>query len=338
MVDVPKQQLRGVNLGGWLVLERWITPSLFDGVSAQDEYSFMRAPDAAEKIKWHRRTFMTEDDFRWLHNNGVNAVRIPVGHWLFENDDPFTATVSHLDWAMGMAERYHLNVLIDLHAAKGSQNGKDHSGRIGKVEWFSRRDYQEETITLLKNIAHRYKNSPALWGIELLNEPQLSPKNYFVLKRFYARAYRELSPELRPDTNIVYSDAFSPRLFSGVVKSNEGHPAVMDVHWYQSGKTNLGKYFKKLAGRPGEIGRLQRKQPVIVGEWSGMLSERTLAGHSEIGQEHLKKRHIEKQLESYSQALGWFYWTYKTEEGGVWDFREQVESGNLLLSSAPVLD
>ena len=27
-------KLRGVNLGGWLVLEKWITPSLFEGLEA----------------------------------------------------------------------------------------------------------------------------------------------------------------------------------------------------------------------------------------------------------------------------------------------------------------
>lgn len=34
--------LQGVNLGGWLVLEKWMTPSLFDGTTAADEtYSAM---------------------------------------------------------------------------------------------------------------------------------------------------------------------------------------------------------------------------------------------------------------------------------------------------------
>ena len=58
--------LRGVNLGGWLVLERWMTPRLFAGTDAKDEYSFMQTPDAKEKINKHRDTFITEDDFRWL--------------------------------------------------------------------------------------------------------------------------------------------------------------------------------------------------------------------------------------------------------------------------------
>ena len=29
-------QVRGVNLGGWLIVEGWITPSLFDGIPNKD--------------------------------------------------------------------------------------------------------------------------------------------------------------------------------------------------------------------------------------------------------------------------------------------------------------
>ena len=36
-LDTPTTRLRGVNLGGWLVLEKWMTASLFDGLEATDE-------------------------------------------------------------------------------------------------------------------------------------------------------------------------------------------------------------------------------------------------------------------------------------------------------------
>ena len=42
--------MRGVNLGGWLVLEKWMTPGLFAGINAVDEYTFMQTPGAAKKI------------------------------------------------------------------------------------------------------------------------------------------------------------------------------------------------------------------------------------------------------------------------------------------------
>ncbi len=30
-------KMRGVNLGSWLVLEKWMVPSLFEGLEATDE-------------------------------------------------------------------------------------------------------------------------------------------------------------------------------------------------------------------------------------------------------------------------------------------------------------
>ena len=33
-------KVKGVNLGNWLVLEKWMSPSLFDGTTAEDEYIF----------------------------------------------------------------------------------------------------------------------------------------------------------------------------------------------------------------------------------------------------------------------------------------------------------
>jgi len=34
------EKVRGVNTGGWFVLEPWITPSIFEGNGAVDEYTF----------------------------------------------------------------------------------------------------------------------------------------------------------------------------------------------------------------------------------------------------------------------------------------------------------
>ena len=31
-------KIHGVNLGNWLVLEKWMSPALFEGTTAEDEY------------------------------------------------------------------------------------------------------------------------------------------------------------------------------------------------------------------------------------------------------------------------------------------------------------
>ena len=93
------------------MLERWMTPGLFAGTDAVEEYTFMQTPGAREKIRDHQKNFIREEDFRWLKEHGVDAVRIPVGYWIFEGDAPYVSAIGRLDWAFRMAEKYDLQVL-----------------------------------------------------------------------------------------------------------------------------------------------------------------------------------------------------------------------------------
>lgn len=327
--------LRGVNLGGWLLLEKWMTPTLFKGTDAGDEYTFMQTDGAAEKIERHRQTFIREADFRWLAKHGIEAVRIPVGYWIFDGDGPYAAGISHLDWAVKMAEKHQLKVLLDLHGAMGSQNGKDHSGRIGRSGWFHHRDYRRQTIDVLVRLAERYNHYDCIWGIELLNEPKIGLL-HITLRRFYNRAYDALIKVARPGIHIVFHDAFTPRLMSGAVLGSSSLPVVMDVHWYQFGRLfhrfeTIKRYFKILGRRSKLVARLQQRQPIIIGEWSVVLTRTILNGASQEKEKQLFKEHAKLQLAAYDSALAWFYWTYKTEDRGIWHFRSQVEDGVIVL-------
>lgn len=65
----PSVKLRGVNLGGWLVLEKWMTPSVFEGLQATDETTWCAELGAAatQRLQQHWNTFITREDFVWLH-------------------------------------------------------------------------------------------------------------------------------------------------------------------------------------------------------------------------------------------------------------------------------
>jgi glucan 1,3-beta-glucosidase len=221
--------MRGVNLGGWLVLEKWMTPTLFKGADAVDEYTFMQTKGAREKLRDHQKNFIREADFKWLHDNGVQAVRIPVGYWILEGDKPYVSAIGRLDWAFAMAEKYDIEVLICLHGAVGSQNGHDHSGKVGRAEWYANAQYRNQTITTLEALASRYRDSAKFWGIELLNEPK---PGLFQLKlrAFYRNAYQALARILRPSTRIVFHDAFTPRLMNAAITGSAR--TMMDIHWY----------------------------------------------------------------------------------------------------------
>lgn len=328
-------QLRGVNLGGWLVLEKWMTPSLFVGTDARDEYTFMQTSGAAEKIEHHRKTFITEADFKWMQSNGINAIRIPIGYWIFEGDGPYSPAIEYLDWAIKMAERYELKVLIDLHGLQGSQNGNDHSGRIGRSEWYDKRAYREASIDTLEKIARCYYDAKSVWGIEVINEPRPGIVQW-KLRRFYLAAYDRLVAVARPGTHIVFHDAFRPRMLSGALQPRRHYPVVMDIHWYQFGSVwrtweKLERYLIRIMKRPRLVRKLQRTQPVIVGEWSIVLTEKMLAGRRAYDARAAFKAHGMVQLDAYERALGWFYWTYKTEERGIWHFRSLIEDGQISL-------
>ncbi len=331
---MSEQKLHGVNLGGWLVLEKWMTPSLFKHTNAYDEYTFMNTPNAHEKLRQHRDTFITETDFKWLSENGINAVRIPVGYWLIEEDDLLVSGISYLDWAMRMAEKYGINVVIDLHGSRGSQNGKDHSGRQGRAAWMKNREYRNQTISTLEKIAERYKTSPAFWGLQIINEPKFGVL-HIKIRIFYAQAYRRLAQILHPHTRIIFSDAFTPRMMSGALAKEgiKNHP-IMDIHIYHM--ATLGAryrsvtwFMKKTATRQRMLKHLARTQGLIIGEWSGVMSHETMRHIPAKLHDRIFTQHVETQLEAFKPAEGWFYWSYKTEEANYWNFRSQVECGNI---------
>lgn len=323
--------LAGVNLGGWLVLERWITPSLFAKTDATDEWGFMRTNGAARKIRAHHRGFIKEADFRWLCDHDVRLVRIPVGYWIFGDEPEYVGAIDRLDWAFDMAAKYDLQILISLHGAPGGQNGEHHSGRAGDARWFRDEWYKLQTLDVLKRLSQRYRIHESFWGLELLNEPASTWRSRRVLRRFYQRCYEVLVPQLESRTRIVFSDAFRPRLMSGALsRAHRRRGVMMDVHWYHFGTwtaawSPLGWYYKVLQWRVGLLRRLRRKQEVVVGEWSGAITQRVIDRYPESQHKQIVLDHVRRQLRVYAHAEAWCYWTYRHEHGGIWSLRSLVD-------------
>lgn len=93
------EKIRGVNLGNWLVLEKWMDNNLFSGTQAMDE-TYLCAElghdRTTERLKVHRDEFITERDFEEIAFMGFNAVRIPVPFFLFEDLGPYVHCYEYL--------------------------------------------------------------------------------------------------------------------------------------------------------------------------------------------------------------------------------------------------
>lgn len=321
--------MNGVNLGGWLILERWMTPSLFDGTDAEDEFHFMQISGAAEKLRHHRETFMTEQDWQWLASNNISFIRLPVGYWALQDDGPFREATASIDWAFAMAEKYGIKILLDLHALKGSQNGEVHSGAIGKVDWWR---YRYESLGVLADLAARYKDSPALWGVQIINEPKVLG-NYFKLLWYYRTAYARLRKILNTGTYTVFHDGFVAPLFNGALWPRKHHPVVMDSHYYLIAAKLLATLQPaRYDAIRGFIYRLliatsSWAQPVIIGEWGSVLPQPMFDKQAESKHLAMLGATIKRQRTMYDKAIATAYWNYKTEGRGMYNYRSLVEDG-----------
>ncbi len=334
MATSDNQKLRGVNLGGWLVLEKWMYSEIFEGLKAENEHDLSQTEHGRTIIRNHHANFIGEDDFAWLHDNGLNAVRIPVGYWIFGENPPYVGSINYLDRAFVYAQKYGIKILICLHGAPGSQNGHHHSGAPQRSSgWFTDKRFRTQTLEALGRLIDRYASHPALWGIELLNEPKPGLIKLIILRKFYRRAFKLFSDK----TRIIFSDSFMPRTMSGCL----GKTAYMDVHWYHFAFifehiTPLWFYYKLLINRRQKLlKRLKKKQPVLIGEWSIVLSTRTLRRYPKKIHESMMDEHGKLQLLAYAEADGWFYWSYKTTGRGTWNFKSLVEDGRLVLPITP---
>ncbi|KZT18580.1 glycoside hydrolase family 5 protein [Neolentinus lepideus HHB14362 ss-1] len=202
-----EDKIYGVNLGGWFVLEPFITPALYQKYTgAVDEWTLseLMRNDTSEgggigQIEAHYDTFITEEDFAQIAGAGLNWVRVPIPYWAIETweGEPFLEGVAwkYILRMFEWARKYGLRVNLDLHTVPGSQNGYNHSGRLGEVNFL----YgvmgvanAQRTLDYIRIIAEfisqpQYKNLVPMFGI--VNEPLLTTIGQDALTRFYLQAH-----------------------------------------------------------------------------------------------------------------------------------------------------
>ena len=294
-------KIRGVNLGNWLVLEKWMSPALFEGTTAEDEYYLPTQldPDVYEaRIRQHRAEYITERDFVTMRAIGLNTVRIPVPYFIFGDRPPFIGCIEELDKAFAWAERYGLKILIDLHTAPDSQNGFDNGGICGVCKFFQEPEEIEFVYTVLERLAQRYADREGLWGIEILNEPISEqmwkimdvPSRYKPvepekaagsrgydkdqLRAFYIEAYERIRKYLPVEKKVVIHDGFDLMAWKDFMQEEKYQGVVLDTHQYlmvaeaQGCKQELDSYRKFIEEEfaPG-IEEMQKYFPTVCGEW-----------------------------------------------------------------------
>ena len=239
--------IRGVNVGGWLSIEPFITPSLFNTYKANqgivDEWTLSKQlgpSQAAQVIEKHYSQFIAESDFAAIQAAGFDHVRIPYSYWAVTTypGDPYVPKISwrYLLRGIEYARKYGLRVDLDLHALPGSQNGWNHSGKQGPIGWLNGTDgalNAQRSLDLHTQLSTffaqpRYKNVIAIYG--LVNEPKMTELPISAVVDWTTSATQIVRKSGMTQT-VAFGDGFlGLTKWQGQLQGVEG--LVLDAHEY----------------------------------------------------------------------------------------------------------
>lgn len=292
--DYSSEKIYGVNLGGWLVLEPYITPSLFEAFGGSDsskpvdEYHFCKTygkDKAKEVLENHWSTFYSENDFKLMSEYGLNFVRIPIGYWAFEllQNDPYVqGQVDYLNQALEWCKTYNLKAWIDLHGVPGSQNSFDNSGLRDYLTWQSVDYYYQLSYSVLGSISSTYSSDyykDVVIGIELVNEPLGPSLDDNKLIDFYNNGYDIVRNQ--GDVPVIIHDAFFQldyywdNILSTKINSSIWD-VIVDHHHYQIFSVNeLKRDINDHVSFACNLGNIESNEYHynLCGEWTAALTD-----------------------------------------------------------------
>ncbi|KAG8945354.1 hypothetical protein FRC04_000889 [Tulasnella sp. 424] len=254
--DYENDLIRGVNLGGWLVPEPFIVPALFEPyvngtIPAKDEWTLSQAMAAdtanggLNQMETHYKTFITEEDFAQIAAAGLNWIRLPIPFWVVEKypDEPFLEKVA---WqyalkAFKWARKYGLRVNLDLHTIPGSQNGYNHSGKGGQINFLygpmglANAQRTLEYIRIITEFISQPEWAPVIPMFGIINEPVVTSIGKDELTSFYLQAHDTIRNITGTGTGkgpfISIHDSFQG--LAAWVDLLPGHDRInLDVHPY----------------------------------------------------------------------------------------------------------
>ncbi|KAJ6160757.1 Exo-beta-1-3-glucanase [Penicillium chermesinum] len=385
------QPIRGVNLGGWLSIEPFIAPSLFDrwpsnqGVIDEWTLSAALGSSASTTIEKHYAEFLSEQDFAEIQEAGLDHVRIQYSYWAVTtyDGDPYVPKIAwrYLLRAIEYCRKYGLRVKLDLHGIPGSQNGWNHSGRQGLIRWLNGTDgdlNRQRSLDVHNQLSKffaqdRYKNVITLYG--LVNEPlmlslpvdkvldwtqeatELVRKNGINQTVVFHDGFLNLNKwhnMFKDHPDNMYLDTHQYTIFNtgeivlnhtakielicnswypmiqAVNSTSTGWGPTMCGEWSQA-DTDCGEYLNEVGVGTRWEGTYGSETTAYCptasdGTCSCDLATADLTTYSSAYKKWLQM-YAEAQMSTFETAMGWFYWTWRTESLAQWSYRTAWKNG-----------
>ncbi|MCK5013610.1 MAG: glycoside hydrolase family 5 protein [Candidatus Omnitrophica bacterium] len=316
-------QLKGVNLGGWLMMEAYIlhAPNFPEQTFKKEFVEALGEKALYSFEKEYREHFIREADIKNISRLGFNCVRVPFNYRLI-GKTPYRYDkegVQFLDQVIRWAKKYGIWVILDLHAAQGSQNCDWHADSTGRAELWTKKEHQERVFALWEFLADRYESEESVAGYDLLNEAVLEdPK---LLNRFYKKAIKRIRSV--DENHILFIEGNKWATDVDCLEEYHDDNYVLSIHNYDpldfvlNFVPHLSYPFKPSEGGWNEemirrnLSRYQkisqkREIPFFAGEF-GVNARQGLFGED---------RWLADILKCFNDfGFHWTYWTYKAIKG-----------------------
>jgi len=305
-------ELRGLNLGGWFIMEPWMCPA--DSGGLPDTYSIISELDSRfgvtveqALIRIYQTSWITTDDLNNITNGGFNLVRVPVWWGNFYSITNTTSSgwrsdaFSELDWVVTNCAARGIYVVIDMHGVVGGQSTSDDTGEQNVNAYWTNTVDQSETAYMWTQIASHYATNTAVAGYDLINEPYQAPSNSTVWT-----AYNNLYHTVRAaDANhtIIIEGTFgnwdwsmlpAPSVYgwTNIVYSMHEYQFGDDTAQVEAGSDNQAVDFNN---------HLSWNVPDYIGEWNDMGNGAACYDYS---------------ISDYNNVgINWTMWAYKATSG-----------------------
>lgn len=319
MEDNREVILKGVNLGGWLMMEGYLlhAPNRPEQRFRREFAAAMGKKALDDFDRSFRENFITEKDIAGIRRLGFNCVRVPF-HYRVVEKAPYVygaEGLSYLDRIMRWAKKYKIWVILDLHAAPGAQNHDWHSDSAGQARLWRSKTYQERTFALWEFVAGRYKNEEGVAGYDLLNESVVGdprPLNGFykaLIKRIRAvdKNHILFVEGNRWATDIECLEEFDDDNYALSIHSYEPSEFTFNLvpqlvyPYKEKGRACSKAALKEHLSRYAHLSQ-ERRLPIFAGEF----------GVNYRGGNYGEGRWLADMLECFKDfGFHWTYWTYK---------------------------
>lgn len=315
--------LRGVNIGGWLLMEGWSCPmdssGLPDNGSVYDTLGKrFGAATRDSLLAVYQEAWFNETDLDNIRALGMNVVRIPFWYLnLQEEDGTWRADAcKRLDWVIDKAWARGLYSILDFHGVPGGQGEGESTGRVRKKkingiepDFWNNETNIARVIEIWTRMAQRYKGNPAVAAYDLLNEPMGAPSRD-ALWTMYDRLYRAIRA-VDPDHIISVEACWGGQVENEYVgwcwkvlppPGKFGWTNVLyQLHSYEWDWKNLEKQKQSIDAQVKDWNAHREwKVPCFIGEFNVMASEDSW-------------KYAIKQFAS--NDMSWAMWAYKSTHG-----------------------